>query len=330
MLRFCSACLMALLLAVGARADEPAKASAKPEPLVKFEAMGEPQNNGWKLTTGADLLILRPHFDSNQALSINSVIDGTLITTFRDFEYDFGFAPRIWAGIENCNGLGFRARFFHFEQSADTVSATVGAGGVVGASSESVVGNLSFDAGPGETIDALTSIYIQNWDLEVTQRTRLGHLDLVLAGGVRYSHQKQTYDAFADGLGIQSSSGFTGVGPTMGVDALCPLGSSKFSVFGSARGSLLFGRGHQEAVAFGDGVAHADSRRFDTEGVLEAEVGLQWERCLGNVQLLVRPALNSQLYIGGGNARGVTDDFGRVSSSDFGLVGAALSAGIRY
>lgn len=331
-------CLLALAAVLGmsvvAQAEEPVKVGQpkQVEPVVKMEC-GNDNGCGPRLAAGLDLLLLRPHFDSNQAQSIDLDLTDSSLIVFKEFEYDWSLSPRIWVAAENESGLGVRLRFFHFDQSADAIVTTV-QGGVNGASSEAVVGNLNLENGSG-VLETNTSLYIQNWDAEITKGGKLGQSQITLAGGLRYSFQQQTYDVLSSQGGdlnaILSTSGFTGVGPTVAVDAVRPVGDGNLALYGNARCSLLYGRGHQTAVfAGGEAPFRGDARRFDTEGILEAEIGIQFVRDSGNFEVLIRPALVSQLYMSGGNARGVTDDFGRVSNSDFGLVGLALTVGVGF
>jgi hypothetical protein len=100
----------------------------------------------WKLYGGADALYLRPHFNSNPALTVLTTNDVTTIgtganglpaatvnnsstTSTRDFSYDFSVTPRYWIGIQTDSGLGLRGRYFRFDQDADPISATSGAAG---------------------------------------------------------------------------------------------------------------------------------------------------------------------------------------------------------
>src|SRR5581483_9181150 len=122
------------------------------------------------------------------------------------------------------------------------------------------------------------------------------------------------------------------------LEAIRKIGDSNFGLFGNSRVGLLFGNRKQvassstvlnEAVANGVAVntttvflANGATSGFGILPIVEMEAGAQWTRCLGNFELVVRPAAVGQVYFDGGNATGRTGNFG--------LVGGMLTAGVRY
>jgi hypothetical protein len=131
---------------------------------------------------------------------------------------------------------------------------------------------------------------------------------------------------------VASRQTFTGGGMTLGIDGVRSLGESCFSLYGSARGAVLFGKGRQETTASitdidatgvrTDSATITKSGGFDILSVLELEAGVQWTKCVGNCELFLRPSVVSQVYYDGGSSTS--------RSGDFGLFGGALSAGFKF
>src|SRR5262245_49658667 len=116
------------------------RSEALPEssPAVDDSHHDNDGGRGWHLFGGADALYVRPYFSSNPALAIattksNSTITAGPVTAtvlgFQgslrsnpEFDYEFTGAPRLWLGVESECGVGFRARFFRFDQNAHPLS----------------------------------------------------------------------------------------------------------------------------------------------------------------------------------------------------------------
>jgi hypothetical protein len=349
------------------------------------------EDRGWHIVGGVDALFLRPHINNNSGLTIStsqSVVvpptppaTATSQTTRSNsssqaFDYNWSVSPRVWIGIENCDGVGIRGRWFHYDQAADTVagassssrtldpitltqtlqSTTATAGGVSGGLSTQGLAPGSFSStAPADRVAGTSSLFIDMWDVEATLGFKLCGCDLKAAGGVRYAFIEQTLNGFHPGLPFGSSTGalaeqatssllisrqtFTGVGPTVALEALRRLGDSNFSLYGNARGAALFGRGRvnsefTSSSIFGfttpalmplqtfQNVSTNRSSTWDVLPIAEFEIGFQWGRQMGGLDVFFRPAFVGQVYFDGGNASN--------RSSDFGLVGGALTAGVRF
>lgn len=292
------------------------------------------------------------------------------------FSYDWSVSPRIWVGAEN-DGMGVRASWFHFDQAADrantitsasgpgigvfpattvTVTATSALGGITGQTNGLTATGAPIPA--NDVLSATSGLFLDVWDAEFTMSGRVGGFDLVGSGGVRYAYIEQTYNVFHPGvtttgaffgLGfdpgattfvsdtLASRQTFTGAGPTFGMEVIRRMSEGRFGLFANGRGSVLFGRGHQESdlasvrtTSF-TGVApfttstrtRTDSGNWDVLPVLELEVGAQINLGAGdNATLFVRPAFVGQAWFDGGSATSRTGDFG--------LVGFSLTAGIGF
>ncbi len=106
------------------------------------------------------------------------IVDPPVGNTLVPFEYDYQLSPRAWLGWQSCNGLGFRATYFRFDESANREAVTAVAGAtpvylfVYGAG-----GNLSRNANAnvGQTLVSNHSLKLGSLDLEATQFFRWRH-----------------------------------------------------------------------------------------------------------------------------------------------------------
>jgi len=76
-------------------------------------------------------VILQPHFSHNEAFSIfDSILNIPEDVTIIEFDWDFEYTPRIEVGyIIPCSGLGWRARYWHFDHNTSLQAAHPGAAG---------------------------------------------------------------------------------------------------------------------------------------------------------------------------------------------------------
>jgi hypothetical protein len=139
---------------------------------------------------------------------------------------------------------------------------------------------------------------------------------------------------------LRSGHNYNGAGPTFAVEARRPLGDFGLAVYGSARGSVLFGRSRQEAnvatllvgeyvVAGGPNVpfsgGHFDRQREGRDlvmPVVELEVGAEWGADWAGGRLFARTGVVHQTWFGAGDA---SSDRGQL-----GFFGLTVSAGLSY
>ncbi|QDV69743.1 hypothetical protein Poly24_34600 [Rosistilla carotiformis] len=145
---------------------------------------------------GAELTLLTPHSGSVTIAPLSS----TAILP----ERDMGVGGRYWLGYRAETGLGFRSRYWHFDQ----------------------------DAAGGPLLDP--SLTAQTWDAELTQLFTRGRYSFDLSGGVRWGE-------IDDQVAPVLTESFNGWGSTVALSASRQLGDGPFSLIGGARGSLLFG-----------------------------------------------------------------------------------------
>jgi hypothetical protein len=162
---------------------------------------------------------------------------------------------------------------------------------------------------------------------------RWSHL---LGIGVRYTHMSQDYRAIltspATRIDLTSGHNLNGAGPSFSLETKRRFGETHISMYGQLHGAILFGRTAEIQTAVNNGAAQQFTR--DETRVLpvgELELGLEYERSAGRAKVFVQAGFVGQIWWGGGNASNL-DALGTSSAahSDFGFVGLALRAGVRY
>ncbi|MFH1924135.1 MAG: hypothetical protein ABIP48_30135, partial [Planctomycetota bacterium] len=105
-----------------------------------------------------------------------------------------------------------------------------------------------------------------------------------------------------------------GIGPTMAVEFNRPFGFWGLSLFGAARGSVVFR--DSDAVVFRRLGARTDRtyRKEDADkvmGIGEAEIGLEWRRCLSaRADVFIRGGYEGQLWQEAGSPNNPAGDLG--------------------
>jgi hypothetical protein len=266
----------------------------------------------------------------------------------QDFHYGLSASPLLTFGYESEDGFGFRGRWFRFDQIAgvtvlNRLPANAPPGETIQVASAAITtaqtfGNQLFSVvsafQPGPNVVTFGSrLLVENWDLEATQAFDHGTWRLQLASGARYTHLAQNYGASNTGpnfgsaglfeVAVRSGHSFNGVGPTVAVEASRRLGNSGLSVYGSARGAVLFGSGRQHTTTnnFGE-IIDSSSRHQDLLPMLDAEVGVEYGREAGVFYPFLRAGFVGQTYFGAGSA--ASED------GNLGLIGLSLTVGTRF
>jgi len=329
-------------------------------PCCEASGCAESEGQSGHFTGGVGLYVLSPHFSSNPAYSTTTTtgtpgVTATVSTvgSVQDFSYNASVSPRVWLGYVGCDGLGGRVSYWHFDDSATSQNFSVAPASAVSSIpvlntvasfSTSGVGPDQFAATNNRRLDVI--------DMEATQDVKAGSWQLLLSGGVRYTHIAQAYGAFHTGPNVVliggvpaptgntetdteiSDDGFDGAGPTFAIEARRPLGCWGLSLFGSARGALLFGESRLSAfetnqVTLGTSstvlnttLTQDTEHRDDLLGVAELQLGAEWSCDLGSTRVFVQPAFVGMFYDGPGTATSTTGNLG--------FVGFSLAAGINY
>jgi len=234
---------------------------------------------------GASLYYLKPYFNNNTALTtVTGVGTPNPFRTDENFTWNYNACPAVWLGWVSESGLGVRGRFFDFDQSSNSLSASrspSNTGEVIAAPSGlALTGPLNNPAGAGGAAvfgpafgspgiimgagfgqDQLTfnsNLKINVVDVEATQDWQTGQLWLQVSGGGRYLHSSQDYTATllnqadvgggataSESQRLQLGHNFNGGGITTALSVRRFLGDTGMALYGSVRGSMLVGISHE-------------------------------------------------------------------------------------
>ncbi len=243
-------------------------------------------------------------------------------TTLRTIDPGWTAAPRIWLGVENCNGWGSRVRYWQLSDEQSRFDIT--------------------DFQPGSIFDASQTLKMYDIDLEGTKRMELGCWNLLGSFGGRFGSLERLVsasafdtsppaDSFVVHLNNQTNAG----GITGAVELSRPIGIGCWEVFGLFRGSELWGDTNASFAMRennnGTPSTNSFSGRFDADlTIWEAQVGLQ---CSKNVDcwhgtVLARCAFEYQSWnwsVPGGNPGG-----GAILDPGVELYGVAFAVGFTH
>jgi len=253
---------------------------------------------------------------------------------------DYGVGPRIWLGVEFCDGWGVRGRFWAFRDNADEVFGNPG----------SAVGTGTGNFSVGEyNLDAYTI------DIEATKSWSCGPWYLDLSLGARYAEMRQNaLMAFYENVEGTTAFGsayrrISGTGLTAAIEGHYSFGNSGWDVFANARGSILWGSTNGAVTAaaddnfgtFGSDVASVSNSTNLT--IFEAQLGGEWTHPLKYVNgtFFVRSAVEYQRWTASdaAAAEAGVEVFGHMidtavnsttPSPTLSLIGLNVAAGFRY
>jgi len=275
---------------------------------------------------GFEATFLKPHYQDNPGVMEN--VQSTFTGENRnevftdDFSFDTEFAPRIFAGWENCCGVGVRVTWWDFggDGTVDPISPVAVATPVTSASVATPTFGGFSALGTGSSLDTLTTatwLDAYTIDIEGTKSTTFCCWDLGVSCGLRYAEIEQSTTASLSNATIDPAAQLSyrqsldGIGPTLALSAHRPIGA-QIGVFGKARGSILFGDGESQlqSTSFGTGGASNNTtflqtNRDDVLSILELQIGCMWKGDPGAYSTFVpfaTVALEGQLWQGAGNA----------------------------
>lgn len=269
---------------------------------------------------GVESLWLRPVNSEGVAPLFDAVIDlvnglGIPGVVINEPEFSYEPAWRLWIGYEFADGFGVRTRYFQFDHTATATS--VFPGGVV------TPLNLAY------------GLETHVFDLELTDALRLGDKwNLLLSAGFRYVEYREVNTADITIVGLTPITLATGFesqsyGMTIGGELRRPIGQ-RFAFFGSARGSVLFGK-EDEVLVIGipgllgaGGIDLTEREDDNVKSILELQIGGQWNYELSNGSLFfVRGSVEGQIW---NNFSGVPILNSSASTGFFGFgIGVGLS-----
>lgn len=286
-------------------------------------------------SAGIEFTILKPHISNNVAFTtIES--DGATFETRRETWFNYGskLAPRVWIEMSRGSKLGLRFHYWQFNFGSDSVVGSPDASGL-----ERVFHPVFADIDLAATVpdseyraDSTLNAYV--FDLEATRSVGCGNWIIVGSSGLRIADIEQTYTSqLINESGQQQGAidfqhSTQGVGPTVSLRAQRPF-LRRFSLFGLARGSLIFGEGVSQLTGVEDeglDTEFTTRQRTERDDVLpigELQVGLQWmPRNFGVWHPYVHLAMEGQVWQDVGNAANEVGDLG--------LFGANIALGFNW
>ena len=264
---------------------------------------------------GIEAVIVKPRFENNVAFSTEES-DGSSFSSFSDteFDYDLEITPRVFLGWQHGDGVGMRASWWQFDNAAAVASASPPANGF-GEITHPQFGSVDISTvDPTDVFSATSELNVYAIDLELTKQALFCSWDLDIGCGVRYAFAEQRYqsqvrddDNVLRGQ-IDYRQSLEGIGPTISLGAVRPL-TCKLSVFGKARGSVLFGDGESSLNAGEDldlnnsFTTTQATNRDDLLSIAEAQIGFMWQGDEGGtVRPFLTVAMEGQVWNGAGNA----------------------------
>jgi hypothetical protein len=279
----------------------------------------------WSIYGG--VLLVQPVFDGNPAFLVNSAG----ITRQVDFSHHLNVAPDIWLSYVSERGWGVRGHWFQFDHSA-TTDYVAAPGETIVAMSPVGLGRTPLDGG----VSAFSNLAVNVIDIQLTCNFGDAKWSHLLGIGGRYTHMSQDYHAVVANAGNyieqSSSHNFNGAGVSLAIETKRRIGETGFAIYGQFDGAIVFGRTREADTAFSNGTPlqfeHSRTRVLPTA---ELEAGIEYEKNVGRAKAFLQAGFAGQVWWAGGNASNLNGiGFSTASSSNFGFVGLAVRAGVRY
>ena len=266
-------------------------------------------------SAGVEFTLLRPHFESNPAFT-TLVSDGDTTNDFTqtEFQFDRELSPRVWVEALSHERFGVRATWWNFDHSAETAIGIPDANGF-GEISHPPFGTVDISTTiPDSQLTANHELNATTVDIEATKALQVGCAGWLTGFGFRFADLEQSYNAVTqDENGVTTGTidylhQIEGFGPTISIRTSRPF-TNQLSIFGAARGSLIFGDGESQLTAVED-VDIDDSltttetlSRDDLLPIGELQLGLQWTPPAYGVWIpYLHFAMEGQVWSGAGNA----------------------------
>jgi hypothetical protein len=339
--------------------------SSGPGPMTGPEcAFGKPDGDSGHFVAGASFYVLRPYPSSTLAYNtaITTTFPGlntttTTSTSPQNFSQHYNFAPLVWLGYVTPSGLGVRARYWYYENTATLATTNGDISGNTVVTSAGAPPFQIHSPGPGVTagigqdqMQFTDTLRLNVWDIEATQLIQSGSWALLVGGGARYATLNQSYGAtrfnpggtlgtttiLNDAENANFVNNFKGAGPMAMIEAYRALGNTGVALYGAARGAVLFGT-HREPTDFnsitvvsaGGGApigtivnTKATPVDYGVVPVAELELGGLWFRDIGGFRVFIRTAGVGQVWYNVGTAINRTGDLG--------FLGGNVALGVTY
>ena len=348
---------------------------------------------------GVNLQVVQPYFQNNPAFyflearriaTTDAFFFVTDIQKQTDVSHHMDLAPEFFLGYLSDNGLGVRTRYWFYDQDTNQSASTPETSVTdltfsFPVSSAAPIG-LDIDTRDNNLADQMivkTKLKTQIWDGIITKNYEMDNSTIVLGAGARYAYMSQEYNAFesqAPGATLDirmnppvpqfitehsktllSGHSFNGWGPIIQLEDKIHLGSSRFSLVGLFRGSMVFGRSEQTAgkTLIVRGTQYVDDILSETAivqrsnshqtilEIIDAEAGVEYSRRLAGGRIAGQISVVAQEWFGGGSASksattgagfglpgsgmtGAPQVAGVTSESNFGFLGGAFKIGYYY
>jgi hypothetical protein len=281
----------------------------------------------WSISGG--VYLIQPVFESNPAFLVNG--GGGNVTRQVDFSHHLDGAPSVWVGYVSERGWGVRGRWFQFDHDA--------AASYVAAPGETITGVSTLNLGripAGRSIAASSNLAVNVLDFQGTCSLETAKWSHLFGFGVRYTHMSQDYRATLSDVNtridLTSGHNLNSAGPSLALETKRRIGESGFSIYGQMNGAILFGHAKEAYTAVNNGVPQQFTREETRVlPVGELEVGAEYQHNVGRAILFLQAGFVGQVWWGGGNASNLDPlGFSFASNNNFGFVGMALRAGVRY
>lgn len=266
------------------------------------------QRCGW--AAGFTWVFLKPNYGANDAFFIETPTATGTSTSNQELDYSLNLSPRVFVEWVSRDDNGIRATWMGFENDSDAATATAPAGGTI----IRPIGSPSFG---GDVVRASSGIDLNVIDLDLTQRLRVRNSLLNIGGGLRWAGYEHDYNSTVTSAAVISEIGsaarqFDGFGPTVFAEWRRPIGSTRFSILASVRGSMLYGESQSTSVQSGPfGTITTSNENDDFVAVGESQLGGEWSAWLSQrTVLFVQVAAETQYWLGVGTAFDRNDDLG--------------------
>ncbi|MBW3541689.1 MAG: hypothetical protein KY476_15580 [Planctomycetes bacterium] len=293
-------------------------------------------------------VIVKPYFSQNAAFAID--LDG--VATDRhdveDFEWNLKYSPRLELGYLNCDGMGWRARYWHFDHGTELNAAAANVNGDIEVEI-ALEPDITIDVAANGTIETRHSLDVYTFDLEAVGRRESCEGGVTGSIGLRYARSEQNYkalDRIATGAveDIVTSRHFIqGVGPTLSGEVRRQM-RGNVSLFANLRGSLLYGESDWVASEDNNPVGSVDDvisieGSQDLLSIAELQLGVDYRRMTDSGRaVFARVAFETQYWANAGTGLILpasdidNNDVQAVDprEADLGLLGLTIATGIDW
>jgi hypothetical protein len=322
-------------------------------------------------------MLLQPRFSSNPALLTVKTVQGAggtssaTVAGVTDFHWDQETAPRFWLGITLGDNWMVRANYWDFRHAPADVAVIHAPDPLNTTTTVATVGALPFvatalpGAAPPDLIHVSSNLTLDVFDLEGVYSVSTGRWLLQGALGLRHADLEQNYRAGLTNAGNPAAlvtanfrdqserNSFFGFGPTLAGEASVNLFWG-FAIYTDLRGSLLYGRSHQDAThQFTGGVPASQSFNSSASQdiflpITELEAGLAWAHTFGKrFEFTAKTGFVGQVWWNAGSASvpagasfpaiqtanlgsSALFPISNATSSNLGFVGWTANVGVRY